>query len=192
MSTVRSSRAAALFGIVVTALSVVYTLVIALGATDPEWAYLPRGVIHLGELAVVVAVWLTGAAGTGLLGRIGLGAAAAGSLLMTLAEVITSAAPGVSIALFGIAPMIVGLGLVLAGVGIVRHGAWTGWRRLVVLALGLYVFVVLTPALIVSGGPPATAALWAIAGWDALWALVGVSVLMEVRATSRATTSVTG
>ena len=101
--------------------------------------------IHLGELATFVALALSGAAGTGLLGRLGLGVAGLGALLLAVAEVITLSAPATSETLFAIAPNLVGLGLVLAGIAVVRTGRWTGWRRWVTLALGVYVFVVLTP-----------------------------------------------
>ncbi len=40
-------------------------------------------------------------------------------------------------------------------------------------------FVVLTPAIIVSGGPPAAPALWALLGWELLWLAIAGAVLME-------------
>jgi uncharacterized membrane protein len=99
--------------------------------------------------------------------------------MLAVAEVITASSPGTSDALFAIAPNLVGLGLILAGVAIIRTGRWTGWHRYVTLALGLYVFVVMTPVIIASGGPPAVAALWTLAVWEVLWALIAVSVLAE-------------
>ena len=53
----------------ITGLAVVYTVGFLLAMPDPDWAYLARGVIHLGELAALVALGFSGAAGTGLLGR---------------------------------------------------------------------------------------------------------------------------
>jgi hypothetical protein len=45
---------------------------------------------------------------------------------------------------------------------------------------------VLTPAIIVSGGPPAPVALWAIAGWELTWLLLGVAAWVAAgRAASR-------
>jgi hypothetical protein len=192
MNSLGQSRAAALITALITGLAAVYILALLLGLEDPGWAYLPRGLIHLGELAAVVALALCGAAGPGGLARIGLGAAGLGQLMLAVAEVITASSPGTSDALFAIAPNLVGLGLILAGVAIIRTGRWTGWRRYVTLALGLYVFVVMTPVIIASGGPPAVAALWTLAVWEVLWALIAVSVLAETAAVRRSAAPAVG
>ena len=164
---------------VVTGLAVVYTVGLLLGMPDPEWAYLPRGLIHLGELAIFVALGLSGAAGPGLLGKVGLGVGGLGSLLLAVAEVTTLSAHATSETLFAIAPDLVGIGLVLTGIAVVRTGRWTGWRRWVTLALGVYVFAVLTPLIITAGGPPAYAAVAGLLGWQVLWVLIAVAVLVE-------------
>lgn len=186
------ARVTASIAVLVTGLAAVYTLALLLGMDDPAWAYLPRGIIHLGELAAVVALALCGAAGAGPLAMIGLGAAGLGEILLAVAEVITGSSPGSSEALFTVAPSLAGLGLVLAGVAVVRAGRWTGWRRWVVLALGIYVFVVLTPVIIASGGPPAVPSVVALAGWELLWVLVGISVLAEPAGVRRSTTPAAG
>jgi len=174
-----NARTLACVGGVVTGLSTVYIVGQLLGMPDPEWAYLPRGLIHLGELAIFVALWLAGAVGTGLLARLGIGVGVLGALLLAIAEVITVSAPGTSDTLFAVAPNLVGLGLVLAGIAVVRTGRWAGWRRWVTLALGVYAFAVLTPVLITSGGPPAYAAIAGLLGWQVLWVLIAVAVLVE-------------
>jgi hypothetical protein len=178
VNSLRQSRTAALIAAVITGLAVVYTAALLLGLQDPSWAYLPRGLIHLGELAAVVALALSGAAGSSRLARTGLGAAGLGQLLLVVAEIVTESSPGVSDTLFGIAPPLVGLGLVLAGIAVIRTKLWS-WRRYVPLTLGIYVFAVMTPVIIASGGPPAVPSLFALAGWDLLWALIAVSVLVE-------------
>ena len=55
---------------VVTGLGTVYTVGLLLGMPDPDWAYLARGVLHLGELATLLALGLSGATGTGPLGSV--------------------------------------------------------------------------------------------------------------------------
>ena len=174
-----NARALAVLGALVAGLSTAYIVGQLLGMPDPGWAYLPRSVIHLGELATLVAVGLSGAAGTGLLGRLGIGVGVLGALLLAVAEVITLSAPATSETLFAIAPNLVGLGLVLAGIAVVRTGRWTGWRRWVTLALGVYVFAVLTPVIIAAGGPPAYAAIAGLLVWQVLWVLIAVAVLVE-------------
>jgi len=172
-------RAFAVVGALVAGLSTAYIVGQLLGMPDPDWAYLPRGLIHLGELAIFVALGLSGAAGTGLLGKVGLGVGGLGSLLLAVAEVTTLSAHATSETLFAIAPDLVGIGLVLTGIAVVRTGRWTGWRRWVTLALGVYVFAVLTPVIIAAGGPPAYAAVAGLLGWQVLWVLIAVAVLVE-------------
>ncbi len=174
-----SARPVAATAAVITGLATVYTVALLLGMPDPDWAYLPRGVIHIGEFAALVALALSGAAGTGLLGRLGLGLACLGALMLAVAEVITEGAPAASDTLFAVAPNLVGLGLVLAGIAVLRTGRWTGWRRYVALTLGIYVFVVMTPVIIVAGGPPAVPAIGALLVWEVLWVLLAVAVLRE-------------
>lgn len=187
-----TARGAAAVAAVLTGLATVYPLALLAGMPDPGWAYLPRGLIHVGELAAVVAVALCGAAGAGWLGPVGLGLAGLGAALLAVAEVLTEAGRGVSDTLFTIAPNLVGLGLLLAGAAVVRSGVWAGWRRWVVLGLGVFVFAVMTPVLIASGGPPAPGALWALAGWEVLWVLVAAAVLVETAGASREVATAAG
>ena len=91
-----------------------------------------RGVIHLGELAAVVAVALCGAAGTGCLGRLGLARRPRSARCCSPSpRSLTVAATGLSDTLFAIAPLLVGVGLVLAGIAVLRAGVWTARRRYV-------------------------------------------------------------
>jgi hypothetical protein len=173
------TRPIAAAAVVIVGLAAAYSVALLLGVPDPSWAYLPRGLIHLGELAAVVALALAGAVGTNALGRLGLGGAAFGEVMLTVAEVITKSAPGASDTLFAIAPAVVGLGLILAGVAVIRDGSWTRWHRYVTLALGIYVFAIMTPVIIAAGGPPAIPALGALAVWEVLWALIAVAVLSQ-------------
>lgn len=180
-----SSRTAASIAAGVTAVAVVYTVALLMGVNDPDWAYLARPIIHLGEFTAVVALGLSGAAGPGRLGRIGIGAAALGTLVLAVAEVVYESSSAVGEALFGVGPTLVGIGLILAGVAVVRTALWNGWQRYITLVLGIYIFVVMTPVLIASGGPPAVPALWALAGWQVLWVLIAVAVLAQTSAERR-------
>jgi hypothetical protein len=179
VNSVPASRALAVIAAVVTAVIAIYALIVGFTAAEPSWGYLLQFVGHLGELAAVVALALAGAAGTGLLGRIGLGVAALGQVLLAVAELVYPAAPDLGDQLFMIAPLLSGVGMIGAGIAVLRSGRWSGWHRFVPLAVGIWVLVVMTPTLIVSGGPPAFAAVLTIAAWDVLWLLLGLSVLAE-------------
>ena len=185
MMELRQSRVAALVAVAITGIATVYTVALLAGLQDPDWAHLPRGLIHLGELAAVVALALCGAAGTGWLAKVGLGLAGLGALILAVAEVITESSPGVSDSLFAVAPTFVGVGLILAGIAVLRTHRWSGWHRYVTLVLGIYVFAVMTPVIIASGGPPAVPALWALAGWEILWVLIALAVLGETAGARR-------
>jgi len=73
---------------------------------------------------------------------------------------------------YGISSITLGVGLLLAGIGVARTREWTGWRRWIVLVLGIMVFVVVTPGLMLGfvGGRVALA-LWLVA-----WGMFGVAL----------------
>jgi hypothetical protein len=107
-----------------------------------------------------------------------LAAAIAGMSLLALVELVAISAARSSLSgppsamlnvLYGVTSILTGLGLVLAGVAVRRARRWTGWRSWLVLALGVYVFVPLTPAL---AGPFAVARI-AITVWMLLFAVLG-------------------
>jgi hypothetical protein len=75
-------------------------------------------------------------------------------------------------ALYGVSTLGIGVGLVVAGLEVRRLGRWTGWRGLVVLVAGVFVFVPMTPALM---GPFLLARL-AITVWMLLFAGLGLAL----------------
>ena len=182
-----SARNAALVGLVLTAIAVVYASFVAITRVELSWGPVLQALIHVGELAIVVAIAVALGARAGLVGRIGLGIAALGSVLLVVAELAYPVNEPLGEQLFSVAPPLSGLGMVLAGIGVLRSGAWQGWHRFMPLLVGMWMFAVLTPAIILDGGPPAPASAFALAGWDLCWALCAVAVLAE---TSRARTAV--
>ena len=110
-------------------------------ATVPAEVSLVR---HLGyavfQLVVVVGLGglaTLGAAGSAWWGRVGIGLAILSFVLLIGGEFIALSDPATVKAIFyrG-AP--VRAGLVLAGVAVLRAGRWSGWRRFVPLAIGVY------------------------------------------------------
>jgi hypothetical protein len=181
-------RSAALICVLITTCAAVYAAGVAITGWNPSFGYIAQATIHLGELAGVIALALSGAAGRGWLARIGLGAAILGQLLLSAAELIYPANENVGDQLFNIAPPLSAIGLVLTGIAVLRTATWKGWHRFTPLILGLYVFVVMTPTLIAAGGPPAAAAVWAIAGWEICWVLLGASSIINTPVASSAIT----
>ncbi len=185
MDTLRLARTLALICVVVTAVGIVMILITIFTEWDPTWEFYFRALLHLSELAGVVALALCGATRSDWLSRIGLGIAMVGLVLTSLAEAVSPTSESFADALFSFAPTLTGVGMVLAGIAVLRARRWAGWHRFVPIAVGVYVFVALTPALIVSGGPPATAALWALLGFEVLWLLLGAAVLTSATVTAR-------
>ncbi len=136
---------------------------------------------HLGLLAGIAALGRTEAMASGLASRWGTGLAASGMALLALTELIAITArnstypgdgTGLLDALYGVSSLAVGVGLILAGIAVRRRGCWTGWRGLVVLVAGIFVFVPMTPAMM---GPFVLARL-AITVWMLLFAALGYAL----------------
>jgi hypothetical protein len=154
--------------VALTTFAVLYAAASAATGWEPDIGWLLQAVIHVGELLVVLALAASGVAGNGLMGRLGLGAAVIGQLVLAVAEVVYPHNHVLGDTGFSLGPLLTGLGLVTAGTAVLRAGRWTGWRRLLPLTVGVYVFA--------SGGPPAVLALVAIGGWDLLWVLTALAV----------------
>jgi hypothetical protein len=175
------SQASAVAALLITGFAIVYAAGSAIAGWEPSSGWLLQAIIHIGELLAVVALASGGAAGRSRIARIGLGAAIAGQLTMTAAELIWPNTPDFGDVLFSVAPILTGAGLVTTGVAVIRAGEWAGSPRFLPLTLGMYTILVLIPVMIGTGGPPAPLALFTIAGWDLLWFTLSASVLDRTR-----------
>lgn len=134
---------------------------------------LVAGLLGLGLLARPVATRATHA---------GLGLAVAGMVGLTAMEaVVAFVGVGITVdssrgqllgSLYGVASMMIGLGLMVAGVGLARRPVFPGRARWLPLALGVWVFVPMTPALFA----PMVWGRLAIIGWMLLFAALGVAL----------------
>ncbi len=136
---------------------------------------------HLGLLAGIVALTRAEAMAEGRSARWGIGLAASGMALLAVTELIAITArnstyPSDGTArldvLYGVSSLMVGVGMILAGIAVRRSGRWTGWRGLVVLVAGIFVFVPMMPALM---GPFVLARL-AITAWMLVFAALGYAL----------------
>lgn len=148
----------------------------ALGAAPVVWFSVVLAVLHLGQIAAAIALWRTGLAGTGALARAGLGLWLLGGLAYVVGELLYLTANPLTDAVFGVASLASGVGPILAGIAVLRVGRWTGPGRFLPLAIGVYVFVVLTPVLFAT-----SAGLLAVAGWNVLWLLLGLALYARAR-----------
>jgi hypothetical protein len=132
---------------------------------------------HLGLLAGIAALARAAAMAQGRSARWGSGLALAGMALLAVTELIAITArnstypgdgTGLLDALYGVSSVAVGVGLILAGIAVRR----TGWRGVVVLVAGIFVFVPMMPALM---GPFVLARL-AITVWMLLFAAIGFAL----------------
>jgi hypothetical protein len=137
---------------------------------------------HLLVLTGVLALAVSGAAGSGRLPRIGLPLAGLGWALIAAAEPTVAADFTVAKTLFGIGDPLIGVGMTLAGIAVLRTNRWHGWRRFAPLACGLYPFAIELPAFAVFGMPNTPA----ITGIGLVWLALGLALRLEIPAISPA------
>jgi hypothetical protein len=118
--------------------------------------------------------------------RIGTWIALAGQVVLTVVELVAIAARsgamdsgiGATVnSLYGLPMVLLGIGLTLAGIGALRVRLFDGIGRWLVLALGVYVFAVLFPAVF----GPMVAGRIAIGVWMLLFAALGLLLMREDR-----------
>ena len=138
---------------------------------------------HLGLIAGLVGMRNAGAVGRR---RLGFVVAMTAMGLLTIMELLAISAAWSVIpnrrtelldAGYGLACAVSGIGLVVMGIEALRFGAWRGWRRCLPLALGIYVFVPMFPAMF-SGF---VAARLGITGWMLSFAALGWALTRSSR-----------
>lgn len=139
---------------------------------------------HLGLLLGLLALARTSAVPHNRLGFIGTYGAAVGMIALALMEAVAITARDVAMdsttasavgAGYGVVSFALGVTLVAAGIAIARARVWQGWRRWVVLALGVWVFFPMFPAL----ATMTDGARIAIAGWMLLFAALGAALMRD-------------
>ncbi len=128
---------------------------------------------HLLLIVGVIGLVRTGAAGRGGLATAGLGLTLLGLVVLTVAELIWLAGLEIAVLFYSAATLLMMVGLIVAGVAALRSGRWTGWSRFTPLACGLYMLLVLLPALFM----PGLTANYALGVWGVCWLLIGLALL---------------
>lgn len=118
--------------------------------------------------------------------RIGTGIALVGQVLLTVIELVAITAANEPLetgwgavvgGMYGVPMTLMGVGLVVAGIGAARVGLFAGSSRWLVLALGVFVFVVLFPAVF----GPMVAGRLAIGTWLLGFAALGLALRRVAR-----------
>ena len=139
---------------------------------------------HLGLLLGLLALAGSSAVPRTRLGRVGSYGAAAAMAALALMEVVAITARDVAVdsttasvvgAGYGVVSFAQGVTLVAVGIAIARAGVWQGWPRWVVLAMGVWVFFPMFPAL----ATMTDGARLAIAGWMLLFAVLGAALMLN-------------
>ena len=177
-----SARIAGIVGLVGGLLGVAVAVfeLVTLPAEVSVASGLRNALVHLTAIVGLAGLAALGAVGSAWWGRVGIGVAVMGFVGLISAELIEPFTPATAGTIFEIAPLVVGPGMVLAGVAVLRARRWSGWRRIVPLAVGAYVFVVFLPVVISIGSD---AAFWAaLVGWYLALAAIGLAVVQEASA----------
>lgn len=177
------------------AVSGVYLVLVSPAMSDDMWSYplTPRAfawiqawfaVQHLGLVLGLLGLWWSRAVGPTRLGRFGHFGAVGGMAALALTEVAAIAARHDSmetatvtalLTAYSVVTLVLGAALIAEGVAVRKRGLWRGWRGWTPLALGVWVFVPMTPALALSY----VGARLAISGWMLLFALLGWVLLQR-------------
>ncbi len=141
---------------------------------DPGFAFanLVAAVWHVFLLVGVLALPAVGGERFGRLGRAGTTIAAVGLGALISAEIVTHVAGAIPVPLIAGSAPLTGVGLVLVGAAFLRDPR----RRLLAvaaLATGVYALAVIVPTSIGADG----ADYFVIAGWGALWLLLGIGII---------------
>lgn len=141
---------------------------------------------HLGMVAVLLGLAISGAVGLGRIARAGAWLAVSGTVLLAGAELLAmryadsdfaTANAGLMGAAYAVSSKLIGIGVIVAGVGLLRTRDWTGWRRWMPLLVGVTEFLVLTPGIM--GG--FVIARLSIGFWMLIFAALGWALHVESR-----------
>jgi hypothetical protein len=143
--------------------------------SPPWWIAALNAVSHLLLLVGVVGLARAGAAGRGHLATAGVGLTLLGLVVVTVAEPISLINMDTAVLFYSSATLLMMLGLILLGVAVLRAGRWAGWHRYTPLACGLFIPLILIPALSL----PGLTGHYAIGLWGVCWLLLGLSQLAE-------------
>jgi hypothetical protein len=139
--------------------------------------------LRVGLLCGLLGLWWSGAVPTTPGARFGRYGALVMMAVLTATEGLAvtvprgplDGTPPVYGVIYGAYTVLLGVALLAEGLGVARGGAWRGWKRWLPVSLGVWLLVVVLPALALSFD----AARWAMSAWLLLFALLGLVLTRE-------------
>ena len=144
-------------------------------ADMPWWIAALNATSHVLLLVGIVELGRAGIAGHSRLATAGLWLTVGGLVVLTVAEGVSQINMDAAVAFYSTATIALILGLTLLGVAVLRAGRWVGWYRFTPLACGLFMLLVVFPALFL----PGYASNYAIGAWGVCWLLFGLALRVE-------------
>jgi len=156
-------------GFFILAIAALVVPALAPGAPPVTWLQILLAVLHVGQMAGLAAIGLTGAVGRA--GMVGLWLAAAGAATFAVAELMVLVSGAGTETAYGIGSLLTVVGLSTAGGSVLHQKTWNGPGRFLPLTLGAYNVVML---LALAAGPvqlglvalALNAVLWTLLGWS--------------------------
>ena len=145
------------------------------GSTAFAWSGAVLTLAHVAALFGVAALATSAAARPGWLKNLGFTAALAGLGAQVAGEALIRFDMNLGNSVFTACMPLMGVGMILVGIAVIRTAAWSGWRRFVPIACGLYIPVVLIPSFVIGNGPN----FLALAGFATMYALLGLAMYLE-------------
>jgi hypothetical protein len=155
------------------------SIFVPLLSEDTPAVTIPREVVlaahHLMILVGLFGLWSSGAAGDSTWAKIAFGIAAVTRGVFAIAELIWIFNITTADTLFSIATPLHGVGMIGVGVAVLVSKRWQSWHSYMPLLCGLYIFAVLLPAFVMSGGIN----FYAIGSWSLLFLVLGAALWQE-------------
>ena len=145
------------------------------GTTSFLWSGVVLTLAHIAALYAIGTLAASAAARRGRLKTAGFALALVGLAAQVAGEALIRFDMTLGNYFFSACMPLIGIGMILAGIAIIRTGRWSGWRRFIPLACGLYIPLVLVPAFAIAKGP----SFLALAGFGAIFALLGLAMFVE-------------
>ena len=147
------------------------------GARELTGLQMFTALLRVGLIVGLLGLWWSGAVPSSRGARSGRYLALVMMAVLTVVEGLavtvprspTDGAPPAFSVVYAACTALLGVALVAEGLGVARAGAWQGWKRWLPLSLGVWLLLVVLPALALSFD----AARWAMSGWLLLFALLG-------------------